>query len=337
MAKVFTSQAVAAIRAKYEACPKETRPPLYWLACDERGRAVRQKIEAWAAAVPTEALQKIRQKLLDADQFRSAYGELLTMHWLGERAFSFDYETRLPNGQTPDLLVHESARGPAFICEVYTEHLSPDMAAKDRKLSELLHRLHAISLDYGLSLRGDHDWHDRDDLDIAQLVQDIRSWLATGPGVGEKRRFGFLQVKVISAGRGYKSVATMGPVITWWVDGHRPWSKIQDKVSRYAAVAKQMQLPLVLAYVTEFAMGTSADTIADALLGDEKVTALIEKESGRIVSERMQRGDDGLFQTPSQALSAVLAVSEINGGIHVARFFNPCALNPLPDDIFEAR
>ncbi len=337
MAKVFTSQAVEAIRAKYEALPEETRPTLYWLACDERGQAVQQKIETWAAALPRQALQKIKPRLLDANHFRSAYGELLTMYWLGQCGFCLDYERPLPNGQTPDLLVHESARGPSFICEVYTEHLSAEMAAKDQKLSQLRRGLDAIPIDYGLSLRGDHGWHDRDHLDIPRVVQEIHSWLAAGPGVGEKRRFGFLQVKVISVDRGYKSVATMGPVITSWVDGGRPWGKMQEKVSKYAAIAKQMKLPLVLAYVTEFAMGTSGDTVADALLGDEMITARVEKGSGRIVSEWAHRGDDGLFQTSSPALSAVLAVSEIDGVVRATPFFNPNAVNQLPEDAFGAQ
>ena len=97
-----------------------------------------------------------------------------------------------------------------------------------------------------------------------------------------------------------------------------------------------MKLPLVVAYVPDFAMGTSADTIEDALRGDEMLTLRIEKMSGRTVSERAHRGDDGLFETGSRALSAVLVLDEVDGVINVTAFFNPRALNPLPEDIFGA-
>jgi hypothetical protein len=315
MAKVFTPQVVESIRVQFEAQPEEKWRLLYTIASDERGRAIRDRIEVWAASLSARALTRVTRKLRDAEQFRSAYGELLTMYWLGQRGFRFDYESTLPNGQTPDLLVHESAHGPSFICEVYTEHLSSEMKARHQNLRELRRGLNAIPLDYGLRLRGDHSWHDRDDLNISRVVQEVHAWLECKPQIGEEREIGFLLVSVMSVGRGFKSVASMGPPIAWCVDAGRPWGKMREKVCKYAAVAKQKKLPLVLAYVTEFAMGTSADTIETAAEGAE--------------------GDEGLFETASPAFSGVLAVSETDGCIDVDVFLNPHALNPLPDGMFE--
>jgi hypothetical protein len=166
---------------------------------------LRALIEQWFENLPDDAKAKLRAKLQsqDNDIYIAAFHELAIHQYCLEEGWKVEYEPTLPNGLTPDLVIHTQEHGD-FCVDVTTLFDSEGVAAEHRRKEQVTQKVTAIKTDFVLEL----NFLDfpAQDFKPAQLANVIQLWLGlirADADTVDKALFGQHQ-------------------LTWYTDGNRP-------------------------------------------------------------------------------------------------------------------
>jgi hypothetical protein len=337
--QIFTQQWIEQTIERYKHLRDYQQPYIYRLASTEEGRARLEHIEALAAELPQDVVDKLIPDLRDERKHQHTYHELEVGRFLREQGFHIEYEKAFEGFPecNPDWYVQAGEHTPAFIVEVFTDNVAgkpKEERLRDDAIADLCYRIERINSDFAVHVRVK-----RDVIPTVRenklLIPLIERWLLDEqPPFHFERAFGDVSVRVFHRSEEYQHTWAKPIDDAFTVDKQPLAKKIEkDKVDQCKDLSVALSLPLVICIVPNFFTARSIRTLDDILYGQEAVEIAYDEEVGAIGGHRLIRKPDGLFAELPK-LSGVLWFEPNPSGTSRAQFIpNPNALLPLPPDL----
>ncbi len=331
---VFTTEWVAAQKARYEGRPAHARPVHYDLWTADEFQARRDAIEASVEALPEQSRAVVVPRLRTERHFDQTRAELAVGCAMRRLGYDLDYERELVAGLTPDWYLRHPVRRP-FVIEVVSSKLSETRDRCERAWEQFSLRLRALPgdavLDVGPSHVGLEPVGPPDARQQKVIVRAVKRWLADGRPCGDKVEFDGVVVEFVATVPGLTHVETIGSS-GLWVDGAPLRESVADKASKYRPLVEAIRQPFVVVVVPDFFTGRGMDELKDAVLGHECWREANTRAGGK--------GDlplvgDGLF-AKYPTLSAVALGTWVGHSITLVVLRNAVAACPLGPDSFTA-
>jgi hypothetical protein len=309
---------------------------------------LRALIEQWFENLPDDAKAKLRAKLQsqDNDIYIAAFHELAIHQYCLEEGWKVEYEPTLPNGLTPDLVIHTQEHGD-FCVDVTTLFDSEGVAAEHRRKEQVTQKVTAIKTDFVLEL----NFLDfpAQDFKPAQLANVIQLWLSELPpeSNGVEKTFDVhgchinIMVHTDFAKPSRGCVAMVGdpggnvPDYTGRIK-----KKLNQKRTKYSS--KNTGMPLLVVIADGIGLiRADADTVDKALFGQHQLTWYTDgnrpAQFGRDRSGFFTPSNDaeGNWRGKNTGISAVMHSSyKSDCKFQMQMSHNPFAQHPLPFELF---
>ena len=225
-----------------------THRPEYYLMATSPDRAdQRNWMNEALRLVPEPGQAKLWGRLTDDNHFLQTYNELATIAILQGAGFCPHYEVEL-GGLTPDIAVLDEAGRPAIILEVANRMRSNDVESTDHLWRSFRDRVRHIPAPWVVMV-GSASPHPPGPgpKEAKRLAQDLAEWLVR-PSIapGDQMSTGGLVFTVLGQLQG-SNADLVYPRGGDWVNSDRDVAGfVNDKVTKYTALARTLQVPLVV-------------------------------------------------------------------------------------------
>lgn len=177
------------------------------------------------------------------------------------------YERKI-RGKTPDFVALDASNSPTQIIEVLNRRRPKSVDAADRRWQELCDRFRRIDIPWRVRvarLSGDRTGPYAD---VAiQLVRKTENWLVSNPvAVGDGWAIDDYTFLVVAKSPGTQ-LELLTPLEEVWVDSDTLADEIRTKVSRYAGLAHQLGIPLIVVVGADDTLAVTSDIVKSALSG----------------------------------------------------------------------
>jgi hypothetical protein len=304
-------------------------------------------IEQWFSNLLEEAQAKLRPKLQiqDNDIYIAAFHELAIHQYCLEEGRGVEYEPTLPNGLTPDLVVHTQEHGDICV-DVTTLFDSKGIAAEHRRKEQVTQKITAIQTDFVLELNFLN--YPMQDFKPAQLARVIQQWLSELPPESDGTRKSFavhgcnveitVHTKFARPSRG--CVAMVGDP-----GGSVPdyTGRIKKKLNqkRIAYSSKNTGMPLLVVIADGIGLiRADADTVDRALFGQHQLTMPVGGGAGQFGRDRSgfftpSNDAEGNWSGKNTGISGVMHSSyKSDCKFQMQLSHNPFAEHPLSFKLF---
>jgi hypothetical protein len=216
--------------------------------------------------------ESLFRNLQTPGRFLQSYNELAVAAILQTPGMKLAYERDI-QGKTPDFVALDAGDSPTQIIEVVNRKRSKPVDAADGRWQELSDRFARIDKPWRLRVARFSGERSGPYADVAiHLVRETDKWLTSNPiAVSEGWAVDDYTFLVVAKSPGTQ-LELLTPIEEVWVDSDTLARAIQEKVSRYAGLAEQLDVPLVVVVGAEDTLAVSADIVKSALSGQLSVS-----------------------------------------------------------------
>jgi hypothetical protein len=262
----------AALVGKHGSKLASHRPEHFALATD----LARERQRAWVnlalASLDSGGAESLFRNLQTHGRFLQSYNEVAVAAILQTARMKLLYERQL-DSKTPDLVALDDDGRPTHIIEVLNRKKPKPIDVADKRWQELSDRFGRIEQPWRLRVARISGERSGPLADVAvHMVREIEKWLTTDPiAAGDGGSIGDYTFLVVA-----KSPAThlelLTPIEEVWVDSDALAEAIRKKVSRYADLAQQLDVPLIVVVGSEDTLAVSSGIVKSALGGQLSVS-----------------------------------------------------------------
>jgi len=253
--------------SKYGSGLATYRPEHYALATDPAREQQRAWVNRALEQLGGRGAETLFHNLETRGRFLQSYNELAIAAILQGAGGSLAYERRLES-KTPDFVVLDPSDRITHIIEVVNQKRPKPADATDKRWRELSDRFARVEQPWRLRVANQPHIQGGPAPDLAKyMVNEIGRLLASEPvRVGDLLANDAYSFLVVAPSPG-THVELLTPVEEVWVDSDTLASGIRDKVSRYADLANQLDVPLIVVVGADDTLAVSADFVRSALGG----------------------------------------------------------------------
>ncbi|MGW0572950.1 hypothetical protein [Streptomyces tauricus] len=275
----FGADFVAQQESRYGHRRPEGRPLSYDLAVEDEYEPWREWLDVQLALLPDKDADTYARNLWKDQNFWSDHIELAAGEALRASGFHVEYE-RLWGTKTPDWTVLDDGQ-PVALVEVVTHSPSKELNGRMKAWHNLVERVKEIPVPVVLTVAGptDHPLNPPDARTAKKIAQDLRRYLLSplhqvqfasqgyifllmaDPQTGTTMRAPGMRT-ILSPPSGMAGVVSAQPLV----------ARIEEKVSKYRAVAKGAGLPLIVAAGADKFTGLGIEQLDCLLTGTPTVT-----------------------------------------------------------------
>lgn len=276
----FGPEFVSEQQRRYGRRPPEDRPLSYDIAVQDEYEPWRAWLEAQLALLPEKAAGTFGQHLWHDQNFWSYLHELAAGAALRATGLAVQFE-RLWDIQTPDWTVLDEHGEPFALVEVLTHSPSKDTYGKMKAWHNLVERLKQIPVPVVLTVAGDRDRSLKapDAGTAKKIAQDLRRYLLSPlhQAMYRSQGYTFLLMADPRTGETMRPPG-MGTILVppsnraGIVSAQPLVANIEEKVSKYRALAKRTGLPLIVAAGSHRFTGLGIEQLDHLLNGEHTVT-----------------------------------------------------------------
>ena len=284
------------------------RPEHFALATDPTRERQRAWVNETLAKLDLDGANTLFHNLQTQGRFLQSYNEAAAAAILQAGGMKLAYEREI-NGKTPDFIGVDAADRPTHIIEVLNRKKPQAADAGDARWEELTARFARIEKSWRLRVArvsGDRSGPYPDE--AIHMVRETEQWLASTPvAVWDGWTIGDYSFLVVAGSPG-TLLELLTPVEEVWVDSDTLAQLIQEKVSRYADLAQQLEIPLLVTVAADDALAVTAEMVKSALRGQLSVSVnlnLFGVGEGRSTSAPLKMHPTDAPRVWNSALSAV--------------------------------
>jgi len=262
----------AALFSKHASKLASHRPDHFALATDPE----RERQRAWAnrtlGNLDPHGAETLFRNLQTPGRFLQSYNELAVAGILQTAGMKLAYEPEI-KGKTPDLVALDAGNRPSHIIEVLNRRRPKPVDAADRRWDELTDRFARIHEPWRLRVARISGDRTGPYADVAiHLVQETERWLASNPiAVGQGSAIGDYTFLVVAKSPG-TDLELLTPVEEVWVDSDALAEDIREKASRYAGLAGELDVPMVVVVGADDNLAVTSEVVRSALSGQLTVS-----------------------------------------------------------------
>jgi hypothetical protein len=267
----FDDATADALVSKYGSKLASQRPDHFALSTHPMRERQRRWVNLTLANLDPHGAASLLRNLQTQGRFLQSYNEIAVAAILQTAGLKLEYERDI-EGKTPDLVALDADR-PTHIIEVLNRKRSKPVDASDGRWQELSYRFARIEQSWRLRvarLSGDRGGPYPDA--AIHLVRETKKWLNSSPiAVGDGWTIGDYTFLVIAKSPGTQ-LELLTPVEEVWINSDTLAEDIQEKVSRYARIAEQLNVPLVVVVGADDALAVTPEIVKSALNGQLSVS-----------------------------------------------------------------
>jgi hypothetical protein len=318
---VFTEIWLQELAQRYRDHKPHTKPFVYFVATEDKFCLMREQIEKWVVGLPEHLQNNVIGKLQAEENFRQTYHELVIGSLLRDLGLQTEYEKNFGE-LTPDWYVSPSDGSQAFIVEVLTENISASETSENKHIVDLQYRLMQIPLDVVLRIAFDRTLTKvkLNPQRAKKITREVNRWLEGGNSrVESELALDEFTFEVVVRDKGFSTLqfGDFGGGLCGDPTALRV--NIKKKVHTYKTVAATNNIPLVVAVVADLKTNYGYLEMKRILFGKSFGQDLLS---------------DGLFAKKPLLTGAIRAWSPQLGKWQMQYYFNPKAINPLPENLF---
>jgi len=304
----FDDAYMAALLKKHASKLASHRPGHFALATDPK----RERQRAWANRtlenLEPRGAETLFRNIQTLGRFLQSYNELAVAAILQTAGLKLAYEPEI-DGKTPDLVALDTGDRPTHIIEVLNRRRPKPVDAADRRWDELTDRFARIHEPWRLRVARISGDRTGPYPDVAiHLVRETARWLASNPiAVGQGWAIGDYTFLVVARSPG-TDLELLTPVEEVWVDSDALADEIREKVSRYAGLAGELNVPMVVVVGADDNLAVTSEVVRSALNGQLSVSVnlnLFGVGSGSSTSAPLKLHATDAPRVWNRALSAV--------------------------------
>lgn len=304
---------------------------LYHLVTHPDNQNNRSQIQTWVDQLPPGAQSKIIPNLQNVETLIETYNELIIGDILRRQGYTIEYEKKIDN-LTPDWYVHGDSNNPPFLVEVFSYRISGHLKLFKKRVSDLRQRLMQIPIGVGLYIESTPNPLDALQINFSParnkvLAKELLDWLNEKLSPNASKDFNDVRVEIVTWNSNFSGINLSGPAFVNWVGDGTLWDKIEAKVNKYSNIVKANNLPLIVAFISDFETSVGFEELENVTLGQPTIEII----NGRQVETRKP---DGLFIAKPELSGASYAYNEA-GVWELKTVLNPAATFPasLPEII----
>jgi hypothetical protein len=285
----FGPEFVETQRARYGHRPPEQRQLTYDIAVDDEYAPWREWLDAQLVHLTPQQADSVAGKVWLDESFWTTLFELAAGAALRERGLAIAYEMNL-DGLTPDWTVLDQAGEPTCIVEVHTDMPDPATFGQMRAWHGLVQRIKQIPVSVVLTLAPlDAPLAAPDPRMAKRIAKELRAQLLRplwpSPPAFEASGFTFLAMGrreggLMDSPLGMAACFEPPSSRAGLVSADRLLEKVREKVSKYQALARSRDIPLIVAVGSHKFTGVTLDTVDRALQGSEAPVITMQFDFG---------------------------------------------------------
>ncbi len=261
---MFTDEFRASLLERFANRSEWERPEIWLVATSDNRHLQRAWLNRTIDSLSEPGRSKVVARLPENAHFLSTYTELATAAILQDAGLAIEYEPDL-GGKTPDLVVFGDA-GPLMLVEVYTKFRHNELRRDEKAWRALQARVQRIPVPVMLAVNR-KDGPAPDDATAKRIATRLKEWLLQVPGVAKMNRI-LEGYDFMIEGQSPGLYATMTiPGGGGWFNSDLVLNAVNEKVSSYAPLADQLDVPLLVVLAAEPASPLSEDLVGAALAG----------------------------------------------------------------------
>ena len=270
--EVFFDDATAsALVSKHGSKLASHRPDHFALATDPMRERQRSWVNRSLASLDPGGAESLFHNLQTPGRFLQSYNELAVAAILQSAGLKVAYERDI-QGKTPDLVTLDGDR-PTHIIEVLNRTRSKPVDASDGRWQELRDRFARIEQPWRLRvarLSGERGGPYPDT--AIHIVRETQKGLnSSSTSVGDGWAIGDYTFLVVAKSPGTR-LELLTPVEEVWINSDTLAEDIQEKVSRYAAGAERLDVPLVVVVGADDTLAVTSEIVKSALGGQLSIS-----------------------------------------------------------------